>query len=82
MLNCVTSKLTLLCHSKPPSSFNNLQNCMALLTPKTDFSTSSGLLFKSDDPKKWLSYNDVIYPPQEPGEERRPAVCLFILMFV
>lgn len=83
MLNCVTSKLTLFCHGKTSLSFNNLQKCMALLTPKTDFSTSSGMLYKSDDDaKKWLSYNDVIYPPQEPGEERRPAVCLFILMFV
>lgn len=83
MLNCVTSKLILFCHGKTPSSFNNLQKCMALLTPKTNFSTSSDFLFKSDsEPKKWLLYNDVIYPPQKPGEEERPAVCLFLLIFV
>ncbi|XP_060872535.1 large ribosomal subunit protein uL22m [Metopolophium dirhodum] len=78
MLNCVTSKLTLLCHSRLPSSFINLRECVALFaTPKTDFSTSSIKLAGSkDEPTRWLSYNDVIYPPQEPGEERRPAfVC-------
>ncbi|CAG0914322.1 unnamed protein product [Notodromas monacha] len=27
-------------------------------------------------PKKWLKHNDEVYPPQAPGEERRPAfVC-------
>lgn len=77
MLNSVTSKLTLLCHSRLPSSFINLRECVALFaTPKTDFSTSSIKLAGSkDEPTRWLSYNDVIYPPQEPGEERRPAVC-------
>lgn len=76
MLNCVTSKLTLFCHSRLPSGFNNLRGCVALFaTPKTDFSTSSILDGTKDDPKRWLANNDVIYPPQEPGEERRPAVC-------
>jgi len=52
-------------------------------TPKTDFSTSSIKLGgKNDDPKRWLSYNDVIYPPQEPGEERRPAVCTIVFMYL
>lgn len=27
-----------------------------------------------EGPKKWLDYNKVVYPPQEPNEERRPAV--------
>lgn len=75
MFNCVASKLTLLYHSRPPSGLNHLQQCAALLAPKTDFSTSSNLLAKNDKPSHWLSYNDVVYPPQEPGEERRPAVC-------
>jgi len=77
MLNCLTSKLTLFCQSKSPSISKNLWECVALFsTPKTDFSTSSIKLNNAkDDPKRWLSYNDIIYPPQEPGEERRPAVC-------
>ena len=30
---------------------------------------------KSPEKKKhWLTYNDKIYPPQSPEEERRPAV--------
>jgi len=42
------------------------------------FSTSSIALANSENgPKHWLSYNDVVYPPQEAGEERRPAVRLF-----
>lgn len=80
MLNCVTNKLTIFSHSKLPLSLNNFQKCVVLLTPKTDFSTSSNVLAKSDDkPSKWLSYNDIVYPPQEPGEEKRPAVCYLIL---
>lgn len=77
MFNCLSNKLTLFCHSRPPSSYSNLKKCVALFaTPKTDFSTSSIKLADSEnEPKHWLSYNDVIYPPQEPGEERRPAVC-------
>jgi hypothetical protein len=29
---------------------------------------------KHGGPKKWLQYNEKIYPPQAPEEERRPAV--------
>lgn len=49
---------------------------MAPLTSKTDFSTFSSLFAKKaeDGPKRWLRYNDAIYPPQAPDEERRPAV--------
>ncbi|KAL5011383.1 hypothetical protein ScPMuIL_009934 [Solemya velum] len=25
------------------------------------------------EPKTWLTYNDIVYPPQKPGEPRRPA---------
>lgn len=28
----------------------------------------------TNQPRKWLKYNKVIYPPQLPDEERRPAV--------
>lgn len=28
---------------------------------------------------KFLSYNDVIFPPQKPGEEKRPGVSAFSL---
>lgn len=76
MLNCVTSKLLLNYHGRPPSSFNNLRECVTLFTCKSDFGTSSSLqIYKDEKPKKWLLYNNVVYPPQEPGEERRPAVC-------
>lgn len=81
MLNCVTNKLTLFSHNRLHLSLNNFHKCLVLLTPKTDFSTSSNLL-ADNDPKNWLSYNDTVYPPQEPGEERRPAVCYLILKFV
>lgn len=82
MLNCVTNKLTLFSHNRLHLSLNNFQKCLVLLTPKTDFSTSSNLLAAGEDPKKWLSYNDIVYPPQEPGEEKRPAVCYLILTFI
>jgi hypothetical protein len=39
--------------------------------------TSSSLdasLSKNGGPKKWLEYNNKIYTPQTPEEERRPAV--------
>lgn len=75
MLNCVTNKLTLFSNSRLPLNLNKFQECVALLTPKTDFSTTSDLLIKKDGPQKWLSYNNVVYPPQEPGEEIRPSVC-------
>lgn len=77
MFSCVTSKFSLFCCSRLPSSFNNLQECVALFTQKTNFSTSSNLFYKSNGPKNWLAYNKVLYPPQEPGEESRPAVCYF-----
>lgn len=30
---------------------------------------------KERGPKRFKSYNEVVYPPQLAGEERRPAVC-------
>ena len=29
---------------------------------------------ESATPKKFLTYNDIVYPPQKPGEPARPAV--------
>lgn len=78
MLSSITNKFTLFCHCGPVTRFNNIRECTALLKPKLHFSSASSLLNKKDQkPSHWLSYNDVIYPPQEPGEEIRPAVCLF-----
>lgn len=75
MLNCVTSKLLFHCHGKTLLNLSNIRECVALFVCKTDFSTSSNQLIKSNEtPGKWLSYNNVVYPPQEPGDERRPAV--------
>lgn len=80
MFSCVINKSTLFSHSKFPISLNNFQGCISLLTPESNFSTYSNLFKKSDEKNsKWLSYNDVVYPPQEPGEERRPAVCLMFI---
>lgn len=40
------------------------------------FHTGIALNEDRDDngPKRWLSYNEVIHPPQAPDEEQRPAV--------
>lgn len=32
-------------------------------------------LLKYDSPNGFLKHNETIFPPQKPGEERRPAVC-------
>lgn len=82
MFSRVTNTFSLFCHCRQPASYNNLRECVTLLTPKTNFSTSSNLLDKPDGPKNWLKYNDIVYPPQEPGEEKRPAVCYFSNLFV
>lgn len=31
-----------------------------------------------EGPRKWLTGNDVVFPPQKPGEERRPAVIILL----
>ena len=42
------------------------------------FLHTSAILEKSlkshKEPKQWLKYNDIVYPPQSLSEERRPAV--------
>ncbi|XP_050442606.1 39S ribosomal protein L22, mitochondrial [Adelges cooleyi] len=73
-LNC---RLTPMCFNRPKVIVNDVQNCVsvALLTHKMSFSSTMNNFAMHDDlePKKWLKYNDTIFPPQEPGEERRPA---------
>lgn len=42
-----------------------------------NFHTSSAAtmaFIPKDGPQKWPTYNKKIFPPQSPGEERRPAV--------
>ncbi|XP_050542165.1 39S ribosomal protein L22, mitochondrial [Daktulosphaira vitifoliae] len=60
-------------------TFNNLNDfCSIYSTHKGNFSTTSNnfIGFKDMEPKKWLRYNEKIFSPQEPNEERRPAyVC-------
>ena len=29
------------------------------------------------EPKNWPKYNDIVYPPQKPGDPPRPAVCIY-----
>ena len=33
--------------------------------------------FFSKIPENWLKYNEIVYPPQKPGEPKRPAVSFF-----
>jgi hypothetical protein len=56
----------------------NSVNLQAYLpAPIATIHTSSSLdasFSKHGGPKKWPEYNEKIYPPQAPEEERRPAV--------
>ncbi|XP_011296933.1 39S ribosomal protein L22, mitochondrial [Fopius arisanus] len=53
------------------------------ITPASTIHTTSSRFFEEEDherdyegPKHWMDYNKKVYPPQEPGEPRRPAfVC-------
>lgn len=38
------------------------------------FHTTSIQKKNDDDPTHFMSYNDIVYPPQSPDEEPRPAV--------
>ncbi len=42
--------------------------------PRSIFTTATVFQHDSKDKFDWLKYNDKIYPPQDPSEERRPAV--------
>lgn len=56
-----------------------LQQPLKLCQPLASLHSSSNLLAwvgRGDGPKKWLTYNDKVYPPQTPDEEPRPAVSL------
>lgn len=80
MLSSVAGRLASLGRGGPPAVFGGLRERAP--APRTGFSTSSGLSDKLTDkygPKKWLDYNNVVYPPQRPGEERRPAVSTSIV---
>lgn len=77
MLTSVAGRLVSLSRGGPPSNFSGFRGRAALLTPTMDFSTTScqsNNLTDKYGPHKWLDYNKVVYPPQKPGEERRPAV--------
>lgn len=81
MICSLSTKFITLRPSMLKATFNNLTNyCSIYLVTKANFSTSSSNSFgiKDMEPKKWLQYNEKIYPPQEAGEERRPAVSLKI----
>lgn len=43
------------------------------------FHTSTALTYeKPTGPQKWPFYNTKIFPPTKPGEEKRPAVSIYI----
>ncbi|CAH0560844.1 unnamed protein product [Brassicogethes aeneus] len=59
------------------SSSKLLQPILIGVRSNSFHTSTPALAWKSDhSPKKWLTYNDKVYPPQKPGEEPRPAfVC-------
>ncbi|XP_054268491.1 39S ribosomal protein L22, mitochondrial [Macrosteles quadrilineatus] len=63
---------------KPILHIENVAAASNLLIQKLDFH-SSRTCFKDSifpEPKNWLTYNEKVFPPQGPEEERRPAyVC-------
>lgn len=78
MLSSVAGRLVSLGRGPPSNVGRFRERVPAPSSPRSDdFSTSSGVSDKLTDkygPKKWLEYNNVVYPPQRPDEERRPAV--------
>lgn len=72
-MNRLAGTLSLFRRGGRTSSVGGLRE-RAAAVPKTDFGSSAAKGTSADGPKKWLAYNDVVYPPQAPGEETRPAV--------
>jgi hypothetical protein len=57
-----------------PNSVNQQVYLPASIAAIHTSSSLDAALNKRGGPKKWLTYNEKIYPPQAPEEERRPAV--------
>jgi hypothetical protein len=60
---------------------NSLNHQAYLPVSIASIHTSSPLdaFMSFSEPKKWLKYNEKIYPPQAPEEERRPAVSKVVM---
>lgn len=66
----------------------NIKQCVPFISHKLFKTTNSNCLssiqrsyyfFKSDDEdveKGFLKYNNVVFPPQKPDEEKRPGVSI------
>ncbi|XP_015126116.1 39S ribosomal protein L22, mitochondrial [Diachasma alloeum] len=62
---------------------NNVTLTRTTVTPASSIHTTPARLYEDEDheddydgPKHWMEYNEKIFPPQAPGEPRRPAyVC-------
>jgi hypothetical protein len=79
MQNLTTAWIKRLLHSRNVlPNLPNSANLQAYLPASVAaIHTSSSLdasLSNHKGPKKWLKYNEKVYPPQAPEEERRPAV--------
>lgn len=53
---------------------NELMQRFNFHTSRTHDKTSGSF----PEPKKWPTYNEKVFPPQKPEEERRPAVIIFL----
>lgn len=57
--------------------FNNLAlKCRPFLTQQSQslHVSASNATSNDNNPKRWLKYNEIVYPPQASDEEPRPAV--------
>lgn len=75
-------KYLALCGKSAINKTGSLTNAVRITNfiPTCNLHLSSTFFDKEMDevPKGFLKYNKTIFPPQKPGEERRPAVCHII----
>lgn len=69
----------------------NIKQCVRFISDRLFKTTNSNYLssiqrsyyyFKSDDEDEttgFLKYNNVVFPPQKPNEERRPGVNIILI---
>lgn len=64
----------------------NILSSVTNLAPAWDFHVSvrhRTNLTKYEAPKGFLKYNESVFPPQKPGEEKRPAVsCIMQIYYI
>lgn len=67
------SLLSICCRSFEPA-FNSASSLIHGTLGKALFHTTNVSMAMPRGPKKWPIYNKKMFPPQLPGEEKRPAV--------